>query len=174
MALAYPPNFLTPKRLDSESRPFLVEPPAFLDAHRRGIVCIGSGILHADDTLITERCASGLLPNTRAIPIAAAIAMLPRAVSCFPTTTQMHTKQRFGPVHMNRDFWSEPYFTLLTRKRYTCNMTLHHAVGSASCNVSDAQLREIVVNALKAVEAQRGAKLTRVAIVPPDFTRFHS
>ncbi|KAL7688255.1 putative larA-like protein [Plasmopara halstedii] len=53
-------------------------------------------------------------------------------------------------------------------------MTLFFAEGSKDTELSDAQLREIVRATLQKLETQRGDEFKKVAIVPPDFTRFHS
>lgn len=53
-------------------------------------------------------------------------------------------------------------------------MPLFFAEGSPTAVLSDARLREIVHESLRQLEQQRGAKFARAALVPPDFTRFHS
>ncbi|GAB9476783.1 hypothetical protein Gpo141_00013841 [Globisporangium polare] len=53
-------------------------------------------------------------------------------------------------------------------------MPLFFAEGSPTTEISDARLREIVRENLQLLEQRRGAKYARAAIVPPDFTRFHS
>lgn len=53
-------------------------------------------------------------------------------------------------------------------------MTVFFAEGSKTAEISDARLREIVFDTLAQLEARRGDKYKRVALVPPDFTRFHS
>uniref|UniRef100_K3WST1 LarA-like N-terminal domain-containing protein n=1 Tax=Globisporangium ultimum (strain ATCC 200006 / CBS 805.95 / DAOM BR144) TaxID=431595 RepID=K3WST1_GLOUD len=53
-------------------------------------------------------------------------------------------------------------------------MPLFFAEGSPTTAISDARLCEIVRDNLRQLEAARGASYKNVAIVPPDFTRFHS
>lgn len=53
-------------------------------------------------------------------------------------------------------------------------MTIFHAEGSKTAEISDARLREIVFLTLQQLEQRRGGKYANVALVPPDFTRFHS
>ncbi|RLN95387.1 hypothetical protein BBJ28_00014046 [Nothophytophthora sp. Chile5] len=53
-------------------------------------------------------------------------------------------------------------------------MTLFFAEGSKTAVLTDERLREIVLETLQKLEAERGAKFQRAVIVPPDFTRFHS
>jgi hypothetical protein len=62
--------------LDSESRPFLVEPPAFLDAHRRETENTPSGIATPALGAARERPEA---PIARAKPIAIAIVAAARA-----------------------------------------------------------------------------------------------
>ena len=71
---AYPPNFLTPRRLDSESRPFLVEPPAFFEAQRHETEYTLS--FFAPCRVIAEAWH----PKTRAMPIAIAIWSVGRSI----------------------------------------------------------------------------------------------
>lgn len=53
-------------------------------------------------------------------------------------------------------------------------MPLFFAEGSPTTEISDARLREIVRENLQLLEQRRGTTYARAAIVPPDFTRFHS
>lgn len=53
-------------------------------------------------------------------------------------------------------------------------MPLFFAEGSPTTEISDARLRQIVRENLTQLETKRGAKYKNAAIVPPDFTRFHS
>lgn len=55
-------------------------------------------------------------------------------------------------------------------------MVLYAAHGSPSATISDDELRVIVQDALKQVEVAKraGVKHQHVALVPPDFTRYHS
>jgi hypothetical protein len=53
-------------------------------------------------------------------------------------------------------------------------MGLFYAEGSKTTVIPDERLRQIVQDALQQRETARGAKYQNVAIVPPDFTRFHS
>lgn len=53
-------------------------------------------------------------------------------------------------------------------------MTLFFAEGSKTAEISDARLHEIVFQTLQQLEERRGSKYSNVALVPPDFTRFHS
>ncbi|KAJ0407124.1 hypothetical protein ATCC90586_005688 [Pythium insidiosum] len=53
-------------------------------------------------------------------------------------------------------------------------MPLFFAQGSKTTVLSDDELRAIVQRELQQLEQRRGKAFARVAIVPPDFTRFHS
>lgn len=53
-------------------------------------------------------------------------------------------------------------------------MPLLFAEGSKTAEISDDRLREIVFQTLQQLEQRRGSKYSNVALVPPDFTRFHS
>ncbi|DAZ97212.1 TPA: hypothetical protein N0F65_003843 [Lagenidium giganteum] len=53
-------------------------------------------------------------------------------------------------------------------------MTLWYSEGSADAVITDERLRVIVQDTLRKIEEARGSKFERAAIVPPDFTRYHS
>jgi hypothetical protein len=53
-------------------------------------------------------------------------------------------------------------------------MVLHYGEGSQTGKISDEQLKNCIYSVLKKLEEEKGSKFKNVAIVPPDFTRFHS